>query len=36
MKRTREERGTDQKRKAEERGTETERKRELEQRKVRR
>ena len=28
MKRTREERGTDQKRKAEERGTETERKRE--------
>ena len=36
MKRTREERGTDQKRKAEERGAEAERKRELEQRKVRR
>ena len=36
MKRTREERGADQKRKAEERGAEAERKRELEQRKVRR
>ena len=36
VKRTREERGADQKRKAEERGAEAERKRELEQRKVRR